>query len=92
MSRIVWAASLAVILVLGARILYPAAAPHLRSEHSRPAAHLHGQMVAIVEGGKLFHDPACTYLHGKARMVTAEEAARLGYTPCPRCMKSALEH
>jgi hypothetical protein len=91
MSRMVWVTSLATVLIVGAVMaLYSAPAPPLRSEHSRPAAHAPERMVAIVEGGKLFHDAACTYLHGKAKMVSASEAIRLGYTPCLRCMKPAL--
>jgi hypothetical protein len=91
MSSRVWAVSLATLLVIVAALsLYSAPPPELRSEHSRPAARVPEQQVAIVEGGKLFHDPACTVMHGKPRMVSAKEAAGLGYTPCTRCMKAAL--
>jgi hypothetical protein len=91
MSRTLWTATMASALIIGAvLVLYPVSAQPLRSEHSRPAAHAPERMLAIVGRGKLFHDPACTYLHGKAHMVSAEEAVRLGYTPCPRCMKPAL--
>ena len=91
MSSRVWAVSLATLLVIAAALsLYSAPPPELRSEHSRRAARVPEQQVAIVDGGKLFHDPACTVMHGKPRMVSAGEAVRLGYTPCTRCMKAAL--
>lgn len=62
----------------------------LLTQHSRPAVRIPAKMVAIVDGGKTFHDPKCTYMHGHPRMVTAEEAAKMGYTPCTRCMREAL--
>jgi len=62
----------------------------LLSQHSQPAVSLPAQMVAVVDQGKLFHDPKCTFMHGHPRMVTAEEAAKMGYTPCTRCMRNVL--
>ena len=62
----------------------------LRSEHSEPAKTLPAQQVAVVPGGKQFHDPHCPYIHGKPMMVDAKTAAAEGYTPDPRCMKQAM--
>lgn len=68
----------------------------LRSEHSQPAVRLPAKMVAIVPGGKTFHDPKCTFIHwsprmhGHPQMVTAEAAAKMGYSPCTRCMRESL--
>ncbi|MCU1308268.1 MAG: hypothetical protein JWN45_2963 [Acidobacteriaceae bacterium] len=64
--------------------------PPLLSEHSRPAVKVPEQPVAIVADGKTFHDPKCTFLHGKPEMVSAQEAVRKGYAPCVRCMRQAL--
>jgi hypothetical protein len=65
-------------------------APPLLSEHSRPAVRVPDQPVAIVADGKTFHNPKCTFLHGKPEMVSAQEAVNKGYTPCVRCMRQAL--
>ena len=35
---------------------------------------------------KVFHLPNCPKLEGKARFLSAEEAIREGYTPCPYCL------
>ncbi|MCU1286207.1 MAG: hypothetical protein JWO13_2557 [Acidobacteriales bacterium] len=60
------------------------------SEHSQPAVNIPAEQVAVVAGGKTFHDPKCTALHGKPRMVSASEAVQNGYVPCVRCMRKAL--
>jgi Putative zinc-finger len=56
-----------------------------------------GMMVEIASDGKTFHVPGCKYLHknnevggNNARMVTAAEAIREGYTPCVRCLRRYL--
>jgi hypothetical protein len=64
--------------------------PELLSEHSHPAVSIPEQPVAIVQGGKTFHDPKCAYLHGEPEMVSAQEAVNKGYAPCVRCMRQAL--
>jgi hypothetical protein len=78
------------IVALGS-IMSVGATPQLRSEHSQPAVKLPAQQVAIVKDGKTFHDPKCTFMHGKPEMVSAEEAVQKGYTPCVRCMRQALK-
>jgi len=40
--------------------------------------------------GKTFHVPNCPYLHGKRRVLTAQEAVREGYVPCVRCERALL--
>lgn len=86
---------LATILIALIAAVWPMAGigtptPPLLSQHSEPAVRLPARMVAIVPGGKVFHDPKCAYLHGHPRIVSAEEASKLGYTPCTRCMREAL--
>jgi hypothetical protein len=68
----------------------PDAATTLLSRHSEPAVHLPVRQVAVTAKGKLFHDPSCRYIHGKAEMMSAQEAVRRGYTPCPRCLAKYL--
>jgi hypothetical protein len=81
---------LVAIVALGS-VVVRAGGPQLLSEHSRPAVTLPSQQVAIVQGGKTFHDPKCTFMHGKPEMVSAEEAVQKGYAPCVRCMRQALK-
>ena len=64
--------------------------PALRSEHSEPAKIMPPQMVAVIPQGKQFHDASCRYIHGKPQMMTAEQAAKMGYTPDPRCLRKTL--
>ena len=68
----------------------PDAVSRLLSRHSEPAVHLPGRQVAVTARGKLFHDPSCRYIHGKAEIMSAQEAVRRGYTPCPRCLGTYL--
>jgi len=65
--------------------------PSLRSQHGEQATRLPLQKVVITDYGNLFHDPRCTFIKGKTRVVSAEEAVLLGYTPCPRCLGKALQ-
>jgi hypothetical protein len=93
-SVIGWVVAAAAFGALAASILLTTAqqrfAPRLQAQMSRPARKLPEQLVAVVDGGKTFHRPGCTFMHGTYHMVTAEEAVREGYTPCVRCMKAAL--
>lgn len=89
-----WVLSAAAVLILslmlfGANRAAQNSAP-LINEHSQPAVQIPVKMVAVNEQGKTFHLPTCTYLHGKWKLIPAEEAVRLGYNPCIRCMKDAL--
>ena len=93
-SRRAWLVSVGVTGALAASAICAAAldrfVPRPLSEMSQPARRLPGRLVAIVDGGKLFHAPGCPFMHGKYHMVTAQEAAREGYAPCTRCMRDAL--
>lgn len=60
--------------------------PAMRTQMSQPARHVTQQLVAVIDSGKLFHDPKCPWIHGAYRLVTSEEAIREGYTPCSRCL------
>ena len=86
---------LALVMVAGIAIGWPMAGwgspqPQLLSQHSQSAVRLPAKMVAINPSGKLFHDPKCNAIHGHYRMVSADEASKMGYTPCTRCMREAL--
>jgi hypothetical protein len=93
-SRRAWLVSVGVTGALAASALVAAAldrfAPQPRSEMSQPARRFPQRLVAIVDGGKMFHLPGCPFMHGKYHMVTPEEAVREGYAPCIRCMRGAL--
>jgi hypothetical protein len=66
----------------------------LRSQHAEPAKDIPPDMVVVVSSGaKLFHVPGCEFIHDKAseRTLTAREAMREGYVPCPRCLRQYLK-
>ncbi len=67
------------------------ASPLLRAPMSEPAIKAAYGMVAVNDEGKTFHVPGCTFLHGKSRMISLEEALREGYTPCIRCEGELLQ-
>jgi len=93
-SRRAWLVGVAVTGALAASVVFATAldrfAPQPRSEMSQPARRLPQRLVAIVDGGKMFHAPGCPFMHGKYHMVTPDEAVRKGYSPCTRCMSEAL--
>jgi hypothetical protein len=95
MSRRVWVSVAVAAVLIAAAISYgysrPGATATLLSRHSRPAIHVPVREVAITAQGKLYHDPSCRYMHGQPEMVSAPEAARRGYTPCPRCLGKAFQ-
>jgi hypothetical protein len=94
-SRRAWLVSVGVTGALAASAVCAAAldrlVPRPLSEMSQPARRLPERLVAIVDGGKMFHVPGCPFMHGTYHMVTAEEAIREGYAPCTRCMRDALQ-
>ena len=66
----------------------------LRSQHAEPAKDIPPDMVVVVSSGaKLFHVPGCEFIHDKnsERTLTAKEAMREGYVPCPRCLRQYLK-
>jgi len=95
MTTRVWIAVVISAALIAAGVGYgssrPVATSTLLSRHSEPAIHMPDRQVAIIAGGKLFHDPSCRYIHGKPEMVSAKEAVQRGYTPCPRCLRKALQ-
>jgi hypothetical protein len=94
MSGRVWAAVVITTLLVAAVVSdgysRPGATATLLSRHSMPAVHLPTRQVAVTAQGKLYHDPSCRYMHGKPELMSAQEAARAGYTPCPRCLGKYL--
>lgn len=90
----VWAAVVITAALIAAAVGYgysrAGATAILLSRHSQPAISVPAREVAITAEGKLFHDPSCRYVHGKAEMVSAQDAVRRGYTPCPRCLGKYL--
>lgn len=94
MSSRVWAGVVVAAGLMAAAVGYgysrPGATATLLSRHSMPATQALAREVAITSEGKLFHDPSCRYIHGQPEMVSAQEAARRGYTPCPRCLGKYL--
>jgi len=95
MTGRVWIAVVMAAALIAAAVGYgytrPGATATLLSRHSEPATHMPARQVAITTEGKLFHDPSCRYIHGKPVMASAKEAAGRGYTPCPRCLRKALQ-
>ncbi|MGA8273763.1 MAG: zf-HC2 domain-containing protein [Candidatus Sulfotelmatobacter sp.] len=66
----------------------------VKSQHAEPANHVPADLVVVVsDGSKLFHVPGCPFIHDKnsERTMTAKEATRDGYTPCPRCLRQYLK-
>lgn len=88
MSGRVWTGALVAGALMLAVIMYGHSRNNevLLSRHSDPAILVPEQQVAVTAAGKLFHRADCPYIHGKAEMMSAREAVRLGYTPCPRCL------
>jgi hypothetical protein len=95
MTGRVWIAVVISAALIAASVGYgysrPGATATMLSRHSEPAIHLPNRQVAIIAEGKLFHDPSCRYIHGKPEVVSAQEAVRRGYTPCPRCLRKSLQ-
>ena len=86
-----WIAALLIVLLAVAVVRTAGRRPRLRSAHAEPAVHMLAQPVVVTAEGKLYHHPDCKYIRGERRTMSAEEAARLGYTPCTRCMREALK-
>lgn len=48
--------------------------------------------VVVAEGAQFFHVPGCDVIRDKeVRTLTAREAIREGYIPCPKCMRKYLQ-
>jgi hypothetical protein len=69
--------------------------PDSRSRLAKPAYKIPPELKVVVSSeGKLFHVPSCRYLHNKVgespETMTASQASREGYAPCPRCLRQYL--
>jgi len=67
---------------------------YIQSRHAQPGNDVPPDMVVVVsDGSKLFHVAGCPFIHDKnsERTMTAREATRDGYTPCPRCLRQYLK-
>ncbi|MFZ0635726.1 MAG: zf-HC2 domain-containing protein [Candidatus Acidiferrales bacterium] len=94
-SKFTWLLSLAGAgLVAASLLIFSApqfASPKLRAPMSEPALRAPSGMVAVNDEGKTFHVPGCTFLHGKYKLISVEEALREGYNPCIRCERELIE-
>jgi len=65
-----------------------------RSQHANAGENIPPDLqVVVAQGTKIFHVPGCSFIHDKdkLRKLTAKEALKEGFTPCPRCLKKYLE-
>ena len=94
MSRRTWLGTIVIVVALVAG-LRPLGGPRqhawtLQSNHAAPAAVIPAGEVLITPGGKMFHRPGCSFLHGHPLAIECSEAVRRGYTPCVRCESELL--
>ena len=95
MSKRVWSVSLITLVLICAGYatlqLRSESLPNLRSQHSQPAVKIPSAMVVVIDSGRVFHRPECTYIRkGERVTMTAEAAIAQGYTPCARCYRDVL--
>jgi hypothetical protein len=84
----------AMALVAGTLMLTSSSRNPMKSQHAEQGKDIPPDMVVVVSSGaKLFHVPGCAFIHDKAteRTLTAKEAMREGYVPCPRCLRQYLK-
>jgi len=84
----------AMALVAGTLMLTSSSRNPMKSQHAEQGKDIPPDMVVVVSSGaKLFHVPGCQFIHDKAseRTLTAKEAMREGYVPCPRCLRQYLK-
>jgi hypothetical protein len=88
-TKVLTLASVCAVLLLGGWLVAASTGRPvtLRSRHSDPAIVARPPLVAVTVQGKLYHDPACGFIHGPIHLEPGEEAAAEGYTPCTRCLK-----
>jgi hypothetical protein len=88
----------AVALIAGALVFGNSsvfAHPETRSRLAQPAHRIPPELKVVVSSeGRLFHIPGCRYLHNKVgetpETLTASQAMRDGFAPCPRCLRQYL--
>jgi hypothetical protein len=83
------------LLVVGLKLTNSVSPRHpLKSQHAVPAKDIPPDLLVVVSSGaRLFHVPGCEFIHDKEseRAMTAKEAMREGYVPCPRCLRQYLK-
>jgi hypothetical protein len=88
----------AVALIAGAVVLGNSSVfvrTDARSRLAQPAYKIPPELKVVASSeGRLFHVPGCRYLHNKVgespETMTAAQAMREGYAPCPRCLRQYL--
>ena len=90
-----WALAIAVGVTVVLLVLPFVAAggrPRMRDRHGNPAPGVAAPaMVAVTTTGRLYHDPRCRFIHGRAVVQPVSAAIAAGLTPCPRCLGSRAE-
>jgi hypothetical protein len=84
----------AMALIVGSLVVMNGRGNYMKSQHAEPGNNIPPDLVVVVSNGaKLFHVPGCEFIHDKAseRTMTAKEATREGYVPCPRCLRQYLK-
>ncbi len=85
-----WPFAIVLILTAGLLVLPFVAGggtERLLDRHSDPALIVPPpHVVAVARSGKLYHDPRCRYIHGRATLLPLSDAVKEGFTPCPRCL------
>jgi hypothetical protein len=62
-------------------------AERLKDRHSNPTPAVAAPaLVATTPSGRLYHDPRCAFIHGRAVIERVSAAIAEGRTPCPRCL------
>jgi hypothetical protein len=69
--------------------------PDMRSRLAQPPHKMPADLMVVLSSeGRIFHVPGCKYLHKKVgespELMTASQAMREGYAPCPRCLRQYL--
>jgi hypothetical protein len=90
-ARVAQIVTLVAVVVGALALVLGGTAPPARTAHAEPPLASHfsrplPEVVVVTPAGKLFHDPACTHVHGPADRMPLTEAERLGYTACPWCL------
>jgi hypothetical protein len=92
-----WLIPVAALLVIAGGVkLTNSVGPRIfvRSQHAEPAKDIPPNLQVVVsDGEKLFHVPGCKFIKdpNSERKMTAQEAIKEGYVPCPRCLRQYLK-
>ena len=97
--RSIWMLAVAAVaLIVGGLTLGNSAVyrrTETRSQLAQPAHNIPPSLlVALSTEGRVFHVPGCKYLHKREgespELMTAAQALKEGYAPCPRCLRHYL--